>query len=43
VVTKGRHDPCAVIRGVPVPEEMMAVMLLDTLIRYQAQCGLLAD
>ena len=43
VVTKGRHDPCVGIRGVPVAEAMMAVTLLDALMRHQAQCGLLAD
>jgi len=43
VVTKGRHDPCVGIRGVPVAEAMMAVTLLDALMRHQAQCGLFAD
>ena len=43
VVTRGRHDPCVGIRGVPVAEAMMAVTLLDALMRHQAQCGLLAD
>jgi len=43
VVTKGRHDPCVGIRGVPVAEAMMAVTLLDALMRHQAQCGPLAD
>ena len=43
VVTKGRHDPCVGIRGVTVAEAMMAVTLLDALMRHQAQCGLLAD
>ena len=43
VVTKGRHDPCVGIRGVPVAEAMIAVTLLDALMRHQAQCGLLAD
>ena len=43
VVTKGRHDPCVGIRGVPVAEAMMAVTLLDALMRHQAQCGLIAD
>ena len=42
VVTKGRHDPCVGIRGVPVAEAMMAVTLLDALMRHQAQCGLIA-
>ena len=43
VVTKGRHDPCVGIRGVPVAEAMMAITLLDLLMRHHAQCGLLAD
>ena len=43
VVTKGRHDPCVGIRGVPVAEAMMAVTLLDALMRHQAQCGLFTD
>jgi len=43
VVTKGRHDPCVGIRGVPVAEAMMALVLLDQLMRHQAQTGILAD
>ncbi|MGB1356355.1 MAG: chorismate synthase, partial [Candidatus Puniceispirillaceae bacterium] len=43
VVTKGRHDPCVGIRGVPVAEAMMAVTILDALMRHQAQCGLLGS
>ncbi|WP_142847484.1 chorismate synthase [Telmatospirillum sp. J64-1] len=39
VVTKGRHDPCVAIRGVPVAEAMMACTLLDHLLRHRAQCG----
>src|SRR3546814_13003931 len=27
IITKGRHDPCFGIRGVPVQEAMMAVVL----------------
>ena len=41
VVTKGRHDPCVGIRGVPVAEAMMAITVLDALMRHRAQCGLL--
>src|ERR671920_2108831 len=29
VVTKGRHDPCVGIRGVPVAEAMVACVLAD--------------
>ena len=39
IVTKGRHDPCVGIRGVPVAEAMMAIVLADHLLRHQAQCG----
>ena len=42
VVTKGRHDPCVGIRAVPVGEAMMACVLLDHLMRHEAQCGPLA-
>ena len=38
IVTKGRHDPCVGIRGVPVAEAMMAIVLADHLLRHQAQC-----
>ncbi len=40
VITKGRHDPCVGIRGVPVAEAMMAIVLLDLLMRHHAQTGL---
>ncbi|MCW9034398.1 MAG: chorismate synthase [Rhodospirillales bacterium] len=39
VVTKGRHDPCVGIRGVPVAEAMMACTLADHLLRHRGQCG----
>ncbi|MBE2893735.1 chorismate synthase [Spirabiliibacterium falconis] len=39
VVTRGRHDPCVGIRAVPIAEAMMAIVLLDHLLRHQAQCG----
>ena len=41
VVTKGRHDPCVGIRGVPVAEAMMAIVVLDQLMRHQAQTSVL--
>ena len=41
VQTKGRHDPCVGIRGVPVAEAMMACVLLDQLMRHKAQTDLL--
>ncbi len=39
VFTKGRHDPCVGIRGVPVGEAMMAVVLADHLLRQRALGG----
>lgn len=38
VVTKGRHDPCVGIRAVPIAEAMVAIVLMDHLLRYRAQC-----
>lgn len=38
VITKGRHDPCVGIRAVPIAEAMMAIVLLDHLLRFKAQC-----
>lgn len=40
VVTKGRHDPCVGIRAVPIAEAMTAIVLMDHLLRYRAQCSL---
>jgi len=37
VVTKGRHDPCVGIRATPIAEAMLAICLLDHLMRHQAQ------
>jgi len=39
IVTKGRHDPCVGLRGAPVAEAMVAVVLCDHLLRHIAQCG----
>ncbi|MBT6961309.1 MAG: chorismate synthase, partial [Rhodospirillaceae bacterium] len=39
IQTKGRHDPCVGIRGVPVAEAMMAVVLADHWLRHKAQNG----
>ena len=38
VVTKGRHDPCVGIRGMPVAEAMLACVLADHWLRHKAQC-----
>ncbi|KZZ21552.1 chorismate synthase, partial [Oleiphilus sp. HI0078] len=37
VSTKGRHDPCVGIRATPIAEAMMAMVLLDHLMRHRAQ------
>ncbi len=38
VVTHGRHDPCVGIRAIPIAEAMVAIVLLDHLLRFKAQC-----
>ncbi|MDQ6961679.1 MAG: chorismate synthase [Mariprofundaceae bacterium] len=38
VQTKGRHDPCVGIRGVPILEAMLALVLADHLLRHRASC-----
>ncbi len=37
VVTKGRHDPCVGIRATPIAEAMMALVLMDHMLRHRAQ------
>jgi chorismate synthase len=37
--TKGRHDPCVALRGVPVVEAMAACVLADAMLRHRAQTG----
>jgi chorismate synthase len=37
VITKGRHDPCVGIRAVPIAEAMLAIVLMDHLLRHRAQ------
>jgi len=39
IFTKGRHDPCVGIRGVPVVEAMMALVLADQKLLHRGQCG----
>ncbi len=39
VVTKGRHDPCVGIRATPIAEAMVALVLMDHVLRHRAQCG----
>lgn len=38
LITKGRHDPCVGIRAAPIAEAMVAIVLLDHLLRFKAQC-----
>tara|TARA_R110002124_G_scaffold124766_3_gene283875 strand:+ start:1594 stop:2727 length:1134 start_codon:yes stop_codon:yes gene_type:complete len=37
VVTTGRHDPCVGIRATPIAEAMLAITLMDHLLRHRAQ------
>lgn len=43
VVTKGRHDPCVGIRATPIAEAMMALVLMDHLMRHRGQIGVRPD
>lgn len=36
---KGRHDPCVGVRGAPVVEAMVALVLADHKLLHRAQCG----
>lgn len=38
VVTTGRHDPCVGIRATPIAEAMLALVLMDHVLRHRAQC-----
>ncbi len=40
VVTTGRHDPCVGIRATPIAEAMLAIVLMDHLLRQRAQNGM---
>ncbi|HEY3487759.1 MAG TPA: chorismate synthase [Gammaproteobacteria bacterium] len=37
IVTTGRHDPCVGIRAVPIAEAMLALVLMDHMLRHRAQ------
>lgn len=37
VVTTGRHDPCVGLRGTPIAEAMLAIVLMDHFLRHRAQ------
>lgn len=38
-VTHGRHDPCVGLRGAPVVEAMVALVLADHQLLHRGQCG----
>ncbi len=37
VVTEGRHDPCVGIRATPIAEAMLALVLMDHMLRHRGQ------
>jgi len=37
VITEGRHDPCVGIRATPIAEAMLAIVLMDHMLRHRAQ------
>jgi chorismate synthase len=37
VVTEGRHDPCVGIRATPIAEAMLAIVLMDHVLRHRGQ------
>jgi chorismate synthase len=37
LITKGRHDPCVGIRAVPIAEAMLAIVMMDHLLRHRGQ------
>ena len=39
VITKGRHDPCVGIRATPIVEAMLALVVMDHIMRHRAQIG----
>ncbi len=39
VETHGRHDPCVGIRATPIAEAMLALVVMDHVLRHRAQCG----
>ena len=39
VITRGRHDPCVGIRATPICEAMLAIVIMDHMLRYRAQCA----
>jgi chorismate synthase len=39
VQTQGRHDPCVGIRATPIAEALLALVVMDHVLRQRAQCG----
>ena len=39
VITTGRHDPCVGIRATPIVEAMLALVLMDHVLRHRGQIG----
>lgn len=39
VITTGRHDPCVGIRATPIVEAMLALVLMDHVLRHRGQVG----
>lgn len=39
LITKGRHDPCVGVRATPIAEAMLAIVLMDHLLRQRGQNG----
>jgi len=39
LITKGRHDPCVGIRATPIAEALLALVVMDHVLRHRAQCG----
>ncbi|MGH1440483.1 MAG: chorismate synthase [Cellvibrionaceae bacterium] len=39
IITKGRHDPCVGIRATPIAEAMVALVLIDHVLRHRGQNG----
>ncbi|MCP5284273.1 MAG: chorismate synthase [Burkholderiaceae bacterium] len=39
IETLGRHDPCVGIRATPIAEAMLALVVMDHVLRHRAQCG----
>ena len=37
VITTGRHDPCVGIRATPIAEAMLAIVLIDHVLRHRGQ------